>query len=52
MAYRILKNAGLLPPEVELQKEILRLTDLAGGASWISAVICPRAPFQGKYFHT
>ncbi|HAM34212.1 MAG TPA: DUF1992 domain-containing protein [Deltaproteobacteria bacterium] len=28
MAYRILKNAGLLPPEVELHKEILRLTDL------------------------
>ena len=28
MAYRILKNAGLLPPDVELHKEILRLTDL------------------------
>ena len=28
MAYRMLKNAGLLPPEVELHKEILRLTDL------------------------
>lgn len=28
MAYRILKNAGLLPPDIELHKEILRLTDL------------------------
>jgi len=28
MAYRMLKYAGLLPPEVELHKEILRLTDL------------------------
>jgi hypothetical protein len=27
MAYRMLKNAGLLPPEVELHKEILRQTD-------------------------
>ena len=28
MAYRMLKNAGMLPPEVELRKEILRLSDL------------------------
>jgi hypothetical protein len=28
MAYRMLKNAGMLPPEVELHKEILRLVDL------------------------
>ena len=28
MAYRILSNAGLLPPEIELRKEILRLSDL------------------------
>jgi len=28
MAYRMLKNAGLLPPELELRKEILRLQDL------------------------
>lgn len=27
-AYRILKNAGFLPPEVELRKEILTLRDL------------------------
>jgi len=28
MAYRMLSNAGLLPPELELRKEILRLHDL------------------------
>ena len=28
MAYRILKNAGCAPPEVEQRKEILRLADL------------------------
>jgi hypothetical protein len=28
MAYWMLKNAGLLPPELELRKEILRLQDL------------------------
>jgi hypothetical protein len=28
MAYRIMKNAGMLPPELELRKEILRLSDL------------------------
>jgi len=28
MAYRILKNAGCLPPELELRKEIVRLQDL------------------------
>lgn len=28
MAYRMLKNAGVLPPELELRKEILRLSDL------------------------
>lgn len=28
MAYRMLKNAGMLPPEIELRKEILRLQDL------------------------
>ena len=28
MAYRMVKNAGMLPPEVELHKEILRLVDL------------------------
>ena len=28
MAYRMLKNAGFLPPELELRKEILRLQDL------------------------
>ena len=28
MAYRMLKNAGMLPPELELRKEILRLSDL------------------------
>ena len=28
MAYRILKNAGFLPPEVELRKEIATLREL------------------------
>jgi len=28
MAYRILKNAGCLPPELELQKDIMNLQDL------------------------
>jgi hypothetical protein len=28
MAYRMLKNAGMLPPELELHKEVLRLSDL------------------------
>jgi Domain of unknown function (DUF1992) len=28
MGYRILKNAGVLPPEMQLQKEILALQDL------------------------
>jgi hypothetical protein len=28
MAYRMLKTAGFLPPELELRKEILRLSDL------------------------
>ncbi len=28
LAYKILKNAGFLPPELELKKEILRMEDL------------------------
>ena len=28
MAYKVLKNAGCLPPEVELRKEIVNLRDL------------------------
>jgi hypothetical protein len=28
MAYRLLRNAGMLPPELELRKELLRLSDL------------------------
>jgi len=28
MAYRMLSNAGLLPPELEVRKELLRLQDL------------------------
>ena len=28
MAYRMLRNAGMLPPEIELRKELLRLSDL------------------------
>lgn len=30
MAYKVLKNAGCLPPELELQKEIRQLSDLLG----------------------
>ena len=30
MAYHVLKNAGVLPPEVELRKEIRSLQDLLG----------------------
>jgi hypothetical protein len=28
MSYRILKNAGCLPPELELRNEIINLRDL------------------------
>jgi hypothetical protein len=28
MAYKILKNAGIVPEEIELQKSIINLTDL------------------------
>jgi hypothetical protein len=28
MAYKILKNAGMIPPEMELRKELLNLQDL------------------------
>jgi len=28
MAYKILKNAGCLPPELELRREVVRLQDL------------------------
>ncbi len=31
MAYKVLKNAGCLPPELELHKGILRLQDLLSG---------------------
>jgi hypothetical protein len=31
LAYKILKNAGCLPPEIELKKEILRAEELLGG---------------------
>jgi hypothetical protein len=31
MAYRILKNADCLPPELELRKEIVQLQDLVAG---------------------
>lgn len=31
MAYKILKNADMLPPEIELKKEILRTEDLLRG---------------------
>ena len=31
MAYKILKNADCLPPEIELKKEILRTEDLLAG---------------------
>jgi hypothetical protein len=30
MAYRIMKNAGCLPPELELRKEIVNLADMLG----------------------
>ncbi|MEW5790261.1 MAG: DnaJ family domain-containing protein [Pseudomonadota bacterium] len=30
MAYKVLKNAGCLPPELELQREIRQLSDLLG----------------------
>ncbi|MCF8061857.1 MAG: DUF1992 domain-containing protein [Deltaproteobacteria bacterium] len=28
MAYKVLKNAGCLPPEIELKKEILQMKDM------------------------
>jgi hypothetical protein len=31
LAYKMLKNAGCVPPEVELKKEILRTEDLLAG---------------------
>ncbi|ABW67229.1 DnaJ family domain-containing protein [Desulfosudis oleivorans] len=31
LAYKILKNAGCLPPEIELRKEICRTEDLLAG---------------------
>ena len=31
LAYKILKNAGCLPPELELKKEIRRMEDLLEG---------------------
>lgn len=31
VAYRILKNAGCVPPEIEARKEIRRVEDLVGG---------------------
>jgi hypothetical protein len=30
MAYKVLKNAGCIPPELELRKEIVNLRDLLG----------------------
>ncbi len=30
-AYRVLKNAGCIPPELQLRKEIITLRDLLGG---------------------
>lgn len=33
MAYKILKNADMLPPEIELKKEILQTEDLLRGMS-------------------
>jgi hypothetical protein len=32
VAYRLLKNAGFAPPEVELRRDISRLEDIAAGA--------------------
>lgn len=32
MAYRILKNAGFIPPEVELQRELVSLRELVDAA--------------------
>jgi Domain of unknown function (DUF1992) len=32
MAYKILKNAGFIPPEVELQRELLSLRELVEAA--------------------
>jgi hypothetical protein len=40
MAYRLLKNAHCLPPEVELRKEILRLKDLLRGITNNSERAC------------
>ena len=31
MAYKVLKNADCLPPEIELKKEILKTEELLGG---------------------
>ena len=31
MAYKVLKNADLVPPEIELKKEILQTEDLLAG---------------------
>lgn len=31
MAYKVLKNAGFVPPEVELRKEIVSLREMLGG---------------------
>lgn len=33
LAYKILKNADMIPPEIELKKEILRTEDLLRGMS-------------------
>ena len=33
LAYKILKNADMIPPEIELKKEILRTEDLLQGMS-------------------
>ena len=33
IAYKILKNAGVLPPELQLKKEILRMEDLLENVS-------------------
>jgi len=30
LAYKVMRNAGYLPPELELHKEIVRLRDLVG----------------------